>query len=760
MVPGEGEKATDFIYDTDLGSLAGRPVDSVWTGTHGPVSEVLCTPRGNPFELATEVPATNTNDTSVIPTPQGSSRQLPPLPNSPPTPSAYDIFNPFADPFPSRSSTHGIPCTNTTGNEISNEELPRWLIPNAQRVPSPSHRGPGNISLPQSDRGNDESGSEDNETFDSKWARHMEERSQRISEQQRQRNLSVLGINSLDVLAPDSNDDNESERVAEARQRRLEENLQTISRLYPFSGDSNTNRPHPDPSATLPPIRVLPQASYRPHTVHPSSTSERVSEPYQEPWRRQLHESAFRHPNERPDIQSRNAALDTISNLLFNFDCPPDEVAGLLEDTCATANQVGVSTAELLAQTVTLGNFDLGMTALCLEASRCDLSGGLDVLTWLLENVSPGSIEKDLRRGCLMRNNGMGDQFAWSTMKLFVPEEEDHAVFAYDVTVDHIFLMRDAALKNLDTKHSEPEPKADEDSDDGSLYDDVSFVDAESSLNQADIETLKSSSDEGEARPQGSSSTDPAVGPRSTAHRARIDVPYFESSLKLEDQHIKPAYTALPYWHPGPSKLLKEMGIMKSPFPQPTQVMPMKNRVLTAEWMYEGRVWALAMGENKLVLTLRHASEVISSQPVNVKAIVRIFPSDIFWSEVEELNSIGPDRLLPTQSDPVLPIVPVYTCDFDEVPLVPGPPALPGNTSVYQADIYKSQLSLLELIGPSGAMKVEVLIKTTEISGDAQVECPSLPPSNLAECSEQKGKGEAAESVSGESDSEWQQVNF
>ncbi|KAG8705954.1 hypothetical protein FRC09_002654, partial [Ceratobasidium sp. 395] len=184
------------------------------------------------------------------------------------------------------------------------------------------------------------------------------------------------------------------------------------------------------------------------------------------------------------------------------------------------------------------------------------------------------------------------------------------------------------------------------------------------------------------------------------------------------------------------------------------------NRVLTAEWMHEGRVWAVAMGEDKLVLTLRHTSEVVPRGPIKVKAFVRLFPEDIEWNEVEELASTGSDRLLPTYSSVVGPaITPSYSCEFDEAPLVPGPAALNGNTSLWKDDIHMSRLSLLDLVGMSGAMKVEVVIKTTEIppTGTPVVEeCPSAGSSQRS-CEVEKPK--APESVSGESDAEWQQID-
>ncbi|KAG9092868.1 hypothetical protein FRC06_011767, partial [Ceratobasidium sp. 370] len=624
--------------------------------------------------------------------------------------------NPFLDPQP--SSLSGISDTNDNdkGQDSSNTTAPPWLFQAAQPTSSPQRSGILIRNSILTEPKDTPLGNQD-EIYDAKWAKHMQERSQRIQSQQPEESGSLW------------------------------------NRLRPLGARPNNTSPPGQPwyiprgiASRSPPERHIPVRD--------------PSEPRVEPWRRRLQESSSARGNERPDIQSRNAALGTISNILFNFDCPPEEAAALLEDVCATANEVGVSTVELLAQTVTIGNFDLGMTALCLEASRCDLNGGLDVLIWLLENVAPGTVEKELRQGCLMRNNGMGDQVAWSTMKLFVPEQESQAVFAYDVTIENIYLVP-GAVTNQESKKVEPNPELACDlDDDGSLYDDISLIDAESSLNQADIETLKSSDDEADTNTRvDPNATVHALGPSSKVHRARIHVPYFESSLKFEDEHITPAYTALPPWSPTtPTKLLRE-GI-KSSISGHTSHMPMSNRVLTAEWMHEGRVWALAMGESKLVLTLRHTSEVVSREPVKVKAFVRIFPANANWNDVEELDSMGPDRLLQTYSHFAgPPITPSYSCEFDEMPLVPGPAALNSRSSVWKEDIYMSKLSLLELVGMSGAMKVEVVIKTTETTSGVQASdtCPSAQPGSSRGCEDQRLK--VPESVSGESDAEWQKVD-
>ncbi|KAG8707650.1 hypothetical protein FRC08_000372 [Ceratobasidium sp. 394] len=700
---------------SELEGLGNRdqPFNHAWTGMGAQDLTEMSTPKGKRPELASGHSQLS-HDSLTGPTFDESFSRLPPLPASPDPIAASPLeSNPFLDPQPSpfTSGFYGV-GDNDTEKDNSSTTVPPWLLQTAQPTSPPQQKG---ILIHDSilKEPKDIPPNNPNQIFNEKWTQHMQERNQRI------------------------------------RARGQEESGSTWDRLRPLGSRSdNTNttgRPRNTRRGT--PSRPLPEPSAR------------SSEPRLERWRRRLQESPSRH-NQRPDIHSRNAALSTISNILFNFDCPPEESAALLEDVCATANEVGVSTAELLAQTVTIGNFDLGMTALCLEASRCDLTGGLDVLTWLLENVAPGSIERELRQGCLMRNNGMGDQVAWSTMKLFVPEQENQAVFAYDVTVENIYLVP-GATTNQEPKKVElnPEPAGDLD-DDGSLYDDISLIDAESSLNQADIETLKSSDDEADTNPKvDPNATVHSLGPSSKVHRARINVPFFESSLKFEDEHILPAYTALPPWSPAtPTKLLRE-GI-KSSISQPTRHMPMENRVLTAEWMHEGRIWALAMGDSKLVLTLRHTSEVISRQPVKVKAFVRIFPADVEWDDVQELGSMGSDRLLQTHSHFAgPPITPSYSCEFDEMELAPGPASLGGNSSLWKEGIYMSRLSLLDLVGMSGAMKVEVVIKTTETVPEIPADpCFSTQPGSSSRvCEDQKPK--VAESVSGESDAEWQQVD-
>ncbi|KAG8737951.1 hypothetical protein FRC10_007465 [Ceratobasidium sp. 414] len=690
-----------------------------WTGIGGRGLAELSTPKGKGPELASGGHSQYSRDGLISPTFGEYSRTLPPLPASPdPTPMPAiesPSSNPFLDPQPP-SLPPVFPNTGGSGGDKNtpNMGVPQWLLQAGRPTFPPQLKGILiHNSIPTDPK--DTPSNNRTEVYDAKWAKHMEERSQRIQAQQREEPASLWGRSKPLGARP---------------------NNTTVQPWFRSPG--SPSRPHPQPPTA---IRVPPEFG-------------------PESWRRRLQESSSTRENQRPDIQSRNTALGTISNILFNFDCPPEEAAALLEDVCATANEVGVSTVELLAQTVTIGNFDLGMTALCLEASRCDLSGGLDVLMWLLENVAPGTIERELRHGCLMRNNGMGDQVAWSTMKLFVPEQENQAVFSYDVTVENIYLVP-GTTTNQEPKKIElnPEPACDSD-DDGSLYDDVSLIDAESSLNQADIETLKSSDDEADTDTKGDpDATTHPLGPSSKVHRACINIPYFESSLKFEDEHILPAYTAFPPWSPATRTKLFREGIKPS-ISGPTHNMPMKNRVLTAEWMHEGRVWALGMGNSKLILTLRHASEVVSRQPVKIKAFVRIFPADVDWDDVEELGSTGPDRLLKTRSHSVgPPITPSYTCEFDETLLVPGPAAPAGNSSLWKEDIYMSRLSLLDIVGMSGAMKVEVVIKTTEATSGVQASETCLPaqPGSSRGCEGQRPK--IPESVSGESDAEWQKVD-
>ncbi|KAG9077962.1 hypothetical protein FS749_010116 [Ceratobasidium sp. UAMH 11750] len=91
--------------------------------------------------------------------------------------------------------------------------------------------------------------------------------------------------------------------------------------------------------------------------------------------------------------------------------------------------------------------------------------------------------------------------------------------------------------------------------------------------------------------------------------------------------------------------------------------------------------------------------------------------------------------------------------------LAPGPASLGGNSSLWKEGIYMSRLSLLDLVGMSGAMKVEVVIKTTETVPEIPADpCFSTQPGSSSRvCEDQKPK--VAESVSGESDAEWQQVD-
>ncbi|KAG9103452.1 hypothetical protein FRC07_009984, partial [Ceratobasidium sp. 392] len=493
------EADKNSVTDNYLEQLANdnRPLDDIWTPIGVEGIHELTTPKGKRPELESDTQSQQTRKTSLGSIFGESSRQLPPLPASPdPAPTSTSrnatSFNPFLDPEPATLPPIVSSASRGNGaNSRSNTGPSPWLFQAAQPVSSSQGtRNPFPDSIWTDSQTTTSDGQD--EKYNSQWAKHMEERSQRIQTEQRE--------------------ERESTRTPAWSNRPV---LCTIP-------TSNTSR---NPWQT-------PSRSNSSRRFPPAASASRTEEPDLEPWRRRIQDQRFSHPNQRPDIQSRNAALDTISNILFNFDCPPAEAAALLEDVCATADEVGVSTVELLAQTVTIGNFDLGMTALCLEASRCNLDGGLEVLTWLLENVSPASIEKDLRNGCLMRNNGVGDQLAWATMKLFVPEQEDRAVFAYDVTVENIFYVSDAAAKKVEPA---PEPAADSD-DEGSLYDDISLIDAESSLNQADIETLKSSDDEGDADAKADSgATGHALGPSSKVHRARIGVPYFESSLRSED---------------------------------------------------------------------------------------------------------------------------------------------------------------------------------------------------------------------------------
>ncbi|KAG8749165.1 hypothetical protein FRC12_013541 [Ceratobasidium sp. 428] len=317
--------------------------NDIWSVIGGERTQELCTPKGKRPELTSTIHSQHTREPSLGSIFGETSRQLPPLPASPdPIPTSTQgstLHNPFLDPeSPTLPPILPGPSYGNELNICSNTGPSRWQLQAAAQPDSSLQARMNPVPRTTWTDSNRISSDSRNDTYDSQWAKHMEERSQRIQAQQRTERESGPSTpwNGRPILGPRPN--------------------------------PNT----PSSSSRTPPARTGSSRRF------PPASSSREPEPNLEPWRCRIQDQRYSHPNQRPDIQSRNAALDTISNILFNFDCPTEEAAVLLEDVCATANEVGVSTVELLAQTVTIGNFDLGMTALCLEASRCDLGGSLD----------------------------------------------------------------------------------------------------------------------------------------------------------------------------------------------------------------------------------------------------------------------------------------------------------------------------------------------------------------------------------------------
>ncbi|KAF8697704.1 hypothetical protein RHS03_07729, partial [Rhizoctonia solani] len=401
----------------------------------------------------------------------------------------------------------------------------------------------------------------------------------------------------------------------------------------------------------------------------------------------------------RPDRFSRTTAHTAISDILFNFDLDPSGAAELIQDACETARRVGVSTEDLLSRTVFLGTSDLGMTPLCLEASRVDVGAGLELVLWLMENTKPWDVDGEVRKGCLMRCNGMGEQVVWNILRSFVPDVdgEGEGSAAYDVDVEGLAFVRVGA-SGVVASPVESEDEDDE-SDQGSLYDDVSIIDPDESmyLDQADIETLKSSSDEHDQRLEAENQTQEVEELPSRIHRARIVLPSFKESL-----------TGPSWSYTSPSRG-NRFGMA------PTGSVG--DKLLIAEWMFEGRIWALSIGEDTLLLTLRQTSSVVSSDPLRVQAIVRILPLDMHWNETKPIDQIGSDRLLPTEipSDTLLSS-PLYEWKSEEKELVPGPVGVGSSSSIWKTKIRASDFSILELAGEQSGIKVEVMVRTRERS--------------------------------------------
>ncbi|CAE6334810.1 unnamed protein product [Rhizoctonia solani] len=413
----------------------------------------------------------------------------------------------------------------------------------------------------------------------------------------------------------------------------------------------------------------------------------------------------------RPDRFSRTTAHTTISDILFNFDLDPSSAAELIEDACQTARQVGVSTQDLLSRSVFLGTFDLGMTPLCLEASRVDIGAGLELVLWLIENTGSADVDGEVRKGCLMRCNGMGEQSVWNILRSFIPEGYgEGASVAYDVDVEGLAVVPVGAGPSAGPSATGPveTQSGAEDSDEGSLYDDVSIIDAESSyLDQADIETLKSSDDERDQESQNQCQNEERP---CRVHRARILLPSFKESLTG------------PSWSFTSPSRSNRFGMASSG--------GVGDKLLTAEWIFEGRIWALSIGEDSLILTLRQTSSVVSSDPVHVTAIVRLLPLDLYWTEAKPIEQIGSDRLLPTEmpSD-VLLSSPLYEWKPEEKVLVPGPVRVGASSSVWKTEIRASDFSILELVGDQSGIKVEVVVRVLEKQKREAAVAPSAGPS-------------------------------
>ncbi|CAE6417307.1 unnamed protein product [Rhizoctonia solani] len=404
-------------------------------------------------------------------------------------------------------------------------------------------------------------------------------------------------------------------------------------------------------------------------TAHTYSTRHTNIPPPAYPWNNSNAHDTF----DRPDVFSRTTAHTTISDILFNFDLDGSTMSELLADACETARQVGVSTHELLSRTVFLGTTDLGISPLCLEASRVDVEGGggMELVWWLIENTRPSEVYNEVRKGCLMRRGGEGEQSVWNVLRGLVPDVQGKRV-AYDVQVDGLAIIP-AGLGQIQDE---------DDEDEGSLYENIEIIDAESGfLDQADIETLKSSSDEAER----------------------------------EDHRVDPEPIARSV--PAPAQVHRACIIMPSVNEHLT-----RHERLTAEWIHQGRLWALSITQDTLVLGLRQTSSVVPAQPIYVRALVRLVPLDLPWTAFPELDHIGPDRILPTQiPSKDLLSSPLYECELDERVVVPGVSGIGRQSSLWRSGIRVSMFNLWELVGPLGGFKLEVVVRTSEEETEREV---------------------------------------
>ncbi|KAG8695626.1 hypothetical protein FRC11_001343, partial [Ceratobasidium sp. 423] len=383
---------------------------------------------------------------------------------------------------------------------------------------------------------------------------------------------------------------------------------------------------------------------------------------------------------ERLDMTSRTTAHTAISDILLNYDLDTSTAADLIQDACQTARQVGVSTHDLLSRTVFSGNSDLGITPLCLEASRVDMEeGGTELVQWLIENTGPSEVPVEIKKGCLMRLNGMGEQGVWNVLKSFVPVVDGETPFAYEVDAEglaDVALGWGGAFKSGEMWVGE---------DQESACGDVSTICAGSSYpDQEDTETLKFPTDKIEMAKEKEEVAPPRV------HRARIIMPLFKEFLLGPDQGNK--------------------FFRRSSSPSANSLA---NRVLTTEWMFEGRIWALLMSEDSLLLKLQQISPPLSPNPIQVKAVVRIFSADSQRAGIEKVG-YWIKSLLSTQTpgDAAPPNL-LYECEL-EGELVPGSVRLDGKLSAWKTEIQTPVFSLLKLVGSHRGIAVEVVVRVSK----------------------------------------------
>ncbi|CAE6419251.1 unnamed protein product [Rhizoctonia solani] len=372
---------------------------------------------------------------------------------------------------------------------------------------------------------------------------------------------------------------------------------------------------------------------------------------------------------ERLDKASRTTSHIAISDILLNSELDSFTAAELIQDACQTAGQVGVSTHDLLSRTVFCENLDLGITPLCLEASRVDLGkGGTELVQWLIRNTRPSEVPSEIMKGCLMRLSGMGEQSAWDVLKSFIPTGPCEAQLAYQVDVQG---LEDASQGKSWFSWS---GRAMAGEDQESAYEDTSTL--VGCINQTDTRSMATDKLEEEAD-------------MLQVHRAQITIPSFAEhilGLGLADKSS------------APNK------------PSRKSATPSTDDVLTTEWMFEGRLWAFSMEKDTLLLTLRQISSAIPPNPIKVKALVRILPLGIRGAGAKKsgrwIRSLLPTRAARDAS----PIGPLYECEFEEKELVPGVAGIDGNSSVGKTEKEAYVFEISKLVGPYRGIKVEVMV--------------------------------------------------